>query len=452
MRLLIVDDGHYIVEYLKHLLDWKKFGIRQIVTSTNSIEARQLLNQNDIDILITDIRMPEVSGIDLLEYINEHLLKTKVVFLSGYSQFNYAQKAIRLGALDYLLKPVDKEDMEKAMKQVLKTIEDQQRKPPLEWAKFDGLGYLLSVISGSVPSGSDFDVYDPVLLNETYCFFQVTDAKGTDEITLRDNSRNAEQFIWTTGASIAGILLESDAERLTHSLGNITFSESFEFARKNAVRHTFCQFYYQEQPNAGDCTLLQNCIAHPRWEPGEWELTRKSILKSFAQLESRKQKILYLLDFIQLLYITTSRLQKAEVTGWIFSQLAEPDAALQSILLCITQLERSAKLPGSHIVHTIQAYIADHIGDGLSLDDLGKVVHLHPVYLSKIYKQETGGNLSNFIAAKRLEKASQLLIESNLHVIDISHLVGYKKPQYFIKLFKDQYGITPYQYRRQQIQ
>lgn len=151
MRLLIVDDGHYIVEYLKHLLDWNKFGIHQIVTSTNSVEAKQLLNQNQIDILITDIRMPEVSGIDLLEHINENMLKTKVVFLSGYSQFDYAQKAIRLGALDYLLKPVDKEDMEKAMKQVLKSIDEQQLKPQIMWEKFDGLGYLLSVIGGPSP-------------------------------------------------------------------------------------------------------------------------------------------------------------------------------------------------------------------------------------------------------------------------------------------------------------
>lgn len=113
MRLLIVDDGHYIVEYLKHLLDWGSFGIEHIETSTNSIEAKQILSQNHIDILITDIRMPEVSGIDLLQLINEMSLRTKVVFLSGYSQFDYAQKAVRLGALDYLLKPVDKEDMEK---------------------------------------------------------------------------------------------------------------------------------------------------------------------------------------------------------------------------------------------------------------------------------------------------------------------------------------------------
>jgi AraC-type DNA-binding domain-containing proteins len=87
-------------------------------------------------------------------------------------------------------------------------------------------------------------------------------------------------------------------------------------------------------------------------------------------------------------------------------------------------------------------------GKMLSLEELGKLVHLHPVYLSKLYKQETGSNLSSHISLKRLEKAAQLLTDSTLHVVDISLLVGYKKSQYFIKLFKEQYGITPYQYRR----
>lgn len=147
----------------KHLLDWKKFGVQQVVTSTNSLEARHLLSQNDVDILITDIRMPEVSGLDLLEHISGQLLKTKVVFLSGYSQFDYAQKAIRLGALDYLLKPVDKEDMEKAMQQVLKNIDEQQRKQQPVQAEFDGLGFLLSVIGGAAPARATMNLL-PVML------------------------------------------------------------------------------------------------------------------------------------------------------------------------------------------------------------------------------------------------------------------------------------------------
>lgn len=249
MKLLIVDDGQYIVEYLKHLLDWKKYGIEQVETLTNSLKAKDKLVQNQIDILITDIRMPEVSGIDLLQHINKHQLKTRSVILSGYSEFEYAQKALRLGAVDYLLKPVDKDDMEAAIKKVIKTFEK--------------------------------DRVDPL--------------------------------------------------------------------------------------------------------PG------------------------------------------------------------------LPESEEDSKLPVNSNIHILQAYIDNHLDDDLNLDDLGRLVYLHPVYLSKLFKQETGENLSNYISRKRMEKATLLLTGSNLHINDISHLVGYRQPQYFIKLFKGQYGITPQQYRRKQL-
>lgn len=159
MRLLIVDDGHYVVEYMKHLLDWKTFGIHQIETMTNSIEARDMLTQNHIDILITDIRMPEVSGIDLLQHIHQHSLPTKVIILSGYSEFEYAQQGIRLGALDYLLKPVDKDDVEKAMSKAIKNITKTRPAQPIAWENFDGLGYLLSLLGQNETLRKQYDSY-----------------------------------------------------------------------------------------------------------------------------------------------------------------------------------------------------------------------------------------------------------------------------------------------------
>lgn len=450
MRLLIVDDGHYIVEYLKHLLDWNKFGIEHMETTTNSIEAKELLNQNHIDILITDIRMPEVSGIDLLHHVHEKKLNTKVIFLSGYSQFDYAQQAIRLGALDYLLKPVDKEDMEKAMSQVIKSIAENPPKTPVAEKKIDGLGYLLSVISDPSPLRYDHSTFDPTFRNEHFCFFHASGASGKDEMMLKDHN-GGRDFIWTTPSAITGIIPESNTETVANSIDSISFSEPFEFSQKHAVRHIFYHFFFNENVGTNDFTMLSTSSALPKLELGEWEQTRKNILKNFAKLTAKKQKLLYLLEFINLLYSTTDKIQSAEAADWIFNQLSEPNTALQSILQSLTQLDRSAKFSNQNIVHTIQAYISNHISECLSLEDLGKIVHLHPVYLSKFYKQETGENLSSYISSKRLEKASKLLIDSNLHVLDISHLVGYKKPQYFIKLFKDQYGITPYQYRRQQI-
>lgn len=451
MRLLIVDDGRYIVEYLKHLLDWKDMGVESIQTTTNSIEAKQILDQDHIDILISDIRMPEVSGIDLLEHINKNNLRTKVAFLTGYSDFEYTQKAIRHGAVDYLLKPVDKDEMEKSMKKMMKMIEQERLKTKIDWKNFDGLGYFLSVISEHLTLPIDYNIYDGSLNSETFCFFQVSTARENDEMILRDNSGGLDHFIWATNSTLAGIVLKSCTGMLENRIENLKFSDSFQLNQKNTVRHYFYQFFFNELVSTREFELLRISAVFPKLETGAWESGRKNILKIFTQMNSKKQKITFLMELIHFLYFTYNNLQSSELKDWIFNQLKDPDAAFHSMMLAITQMEKNIRLSNDVIINSVHAYIADHLSDSLSLDDLGRVVHLHPVYFSKLYKQETGENLSNYISIKRLEKASRLLIDSNLHVVDISHLVGYKKPQYFIKLFKDQYGITPQQYRKNRL-
>jgi two-component system response regulator YesN len=445
MRLLIVDDGHYIVEYLKHLLDWKSLGVEYIETTTNSINAKQILNNNDFDILITDIRMPEVSGIDLLQHVEENGLKTKVIILSGYSQFEYAQQAVRLGAVDYLLKPVDKEDMEKAMRKVTLFIQKKMKNTPVAWDKLDGLGYLLNIISEHCPPRDEYKPVHSALVDESFCFFQVRESEERDEMILRDYSLEYKSFIWRTGSKLIGLVPASGADSLTSILPNLIVSEKFEFSQRNVVRHLFYRFIYEEKVCPSDLEIVRTL---PSIEPGECELARKQIQRNFAQLASRKHKIIYLLELTSTLYTMDTKLQQADVVDWIFTQLSTPDSALPIIMISLSQLFNGNKSSNQMIIQTIHDYIVCHISDDLSLEELGKIVHLHPVYLSKFYKQETGQNLSGHIAMKRLEKAAQLLINSNLHVVDISQLVGYKKTQYFIKLFKDQYGTTPYQYRR----
>lgn len=448
MRLLIVDDGHYVVIYLKHLLDWKKYGIEHIETTTNSIEAKQRLKQNDIDILITDIRMPEVSGIDLLQHIDEEKLKTKVIFLSGYSEFDYAQQALRLGALDYLLKPVDKDDMEKAMRKAVHSLDKHKSKITVAGEKLDSLGYLLSIIGDSGMTWKDYAAHEAAFMHEKFCFFVVRKAREKDEMILRDSCEGLKTAIWTINSTMVGFIAHNAATELANSMEHIVFSEEFEFAQRNTVTHYFYRFFFNENVSVSDLAMLRERACFPDLASEEWELSKKNILKKYAGLQSTKQKIIYLLELTHLLYFTSVKLQPATAVTWIFDQLRDPDTALQTMISDVTQLERSFRSSNSDIVKIVQAYIADHLGHSLCLEDLGKLVHLHPVYLSKLYKQETGENLSNYIAMKRLEKAYMLLVETDLHVVDISHLVGYKKPQYFIKLFKDQYGITPYQYRR----
>ena len=106
MKVLLVDDESYMTEYLKKLVDWKSYGFEEVLTASGGSIARDLIEQKKPELLVTDIRMPRVSGLDLVKYIDEKNYPTKTIILSGYSEFEYAQQALRYGVTEYLVKPI----------------------------------------------------------------------------------------------------------------------------------------------------------------------------------------------------------------------------------------------------------------------------------------------------------------------------------------------------------
>jgi two-component system response regulator YesN len=94
----------------------------------------------------------------------------------------------------------------------------------------------------------------------------------------------------------------------------------------------------------------------------------------------------------------------------------------------------------------IRRFIQENIKD-ITLQAVADNVNLHPVYVSNLFKQETGENFSNYVLRLRMEKVVQMLKYKDLRISQIAHEIGYQKPQYFIKLFKSQYGMTPQEYK-----
>jgi len=444
MRLLIVDDGHYVVEYMKHLLDWNTFGIDQIETMTNSIEAREMLTQNHIDILITDIRMPEVSGIDLLQHIHQHNLPTKVIILSGYSEFEYAQQGIRLGALDYLLKPVDKDDVEKAMSKAINNITKTRPAQSVAWEQFDGLEYLLSVLGQNETLRKAYDVYTEFLGERRFCCFKLEGFTQEHEDVIKHAvGDKLDRLVWVAGTRLFGLVPEEAAAELTIKLEQLVASPPFSLTDRNLTRQMFYRFFLNEDLHLEDF----NGIFNHSPSCGDWE-SAGNIIKKYDQIHLQKQKMIFLMETILYVYLTDKDRDPSETVEWIFNQLRYPDELSSTLMDRVNRIRNNKQMSIQTIVDKVQTYIEDHLSHGLSLDELGKVAHLHPVYFSKLFKQETGENVSNYISRKRLEKASQLLQDSKLRVADIAQMVGYRKNQYFIQLFKVEYGVTPYQYRR----
>lgn len=246
MRVMIIDDEKHMTEYLKHLINWQEYGFDQVEVYNRGLEAQKMILQQPPELVLTDIRMPEITGLQIAETIAEHKLPSQMVIISGYSDFEYAQKAMRYGVREFLLKPVVKKDFLETLERLSNILEDGSLYRPIESEKTDAVSEEL----------------DPVIAE-------------------------------------------------------------------------------------------------------------------------------------------------------------------------------------------IQQYVREHYDEVLTLDVLGQIVHFNSSYLSAYYKKLTGQNLLSFVTDVRMEKAAELLRNSELKVNAIGEMVGYHKTQYFISRFKKKYGVTPQQYRKQ---
>lgn len=128
-KVFIADDEVWIVFALKKLIQKSGLPFQVVGEAGDGVTALEEMTESPVDVLFTDIRMPGYDGIELLKKMSEKKLETKVVFISGYAEFEYAQSALQLGAVDYLLKPVSQERLEEVLERLLILFDDDRYGP-----------------------------------------------------------------------------------------------------------------------------------------------------------------------------------------------------------------------------------------------------------------------------------------------------------------------------------
>lgn len=124
--LLIVEDEEILLERLVKTINWKSIGIDKVIGKANSEEALSVLINENVDIVLTDIRMPVIDGLDLAEFIQTRIKYPYVILMSGYKEFEYAHRAIRLGVIDYILKPFTKDEVLETVKRAIEKMADER--------------------------------------------------------------------------------------------------------------------------------------------------------------------------------------------------------------------------------------------------------------------------------------------------------------------------------------
>ncbi|MGM0126119.1 two-component system, response regulator YesN [Enterococcus sp. AZ194] len=418
MNVLIVDDEAYIVEYLKYLIKWNDFGFSQVMGVTDPYEAKRIVVSRPVDLVVTDISMPEVSGLDLLKSIQEIDYPTKVFFLSSYSEFDYAQQAIKLNLNEYLLKPITKTTLEEAVKRVVIKMDSNKEKNQKHLFR----QLLVQLADFKIEFGK---------MADCFCIFVKRPVR--QEVT-------GNEWIYSekVGDEEWGMMKETKL-----SNDEVTdYSPKFRLSNRQEVQECFYRFFYKEFPTyklgSQESLEIRDYFIHLMTH----KLVKHSAYEFYNQ---QKSKFPFLLNSYLFLFFQ----QREKLQGVQLFQLYEQESSellIRAIESYQTMYQKQMTI--SEAIEKANQYIEKHLEQELSLESLAAKVFLNPAYFSTMYKQQTGINLSSYIQKVRLNRAVYLLTKTNLKVKDIGEMVGYPSIQYFNKLFKNRFGMTPIRYRK----
>lgn len=440
-RLLIVDDEPAITNGLVQLFQENPQFELDVCKAYSAREALEIARKMKLDILVSDIRMPQKNGLQLVDEITYYWPQCRTIFLTGYSEFEFVHEALRKNVDNYILKTEGIDPIFQAVqKATCKLDEENRRRIQEEKAK------------------KHFQIAEAFLKNEL-----------------------AERML--NGEPVQTLLSESRYEELSFRIhvdqpafflvGRI---DKMEEMTKEAIQSV--QGMFQNDLPSSFVSEYVVFHDHPIWllQPDP-ELLGRFQEKSASPELHWKGIMAYMKGILELIQNECEELLGVSVSFGISHNLqGRWDSIRWQYETLLSILQHRAKLgqcmaivdieqAGKHeeamvkvgrmqqddmksmVIDQIHRYIQEHLSGDVSLTAIADEVHFNPSYLSRYYKQATGHNLLDFIQAKKLEAALHLMRHTNLKLNEIAVRVGFDSHSYFTTFFKKKMGVSPQEYR-----
>ncbi|WP_059102639.1 response regulator transcription factor [Shouchella shacheensis] len=494
MRVLLVDDEPIILQGLQAIIDWKALGCELIGTASNGDEALRRYSDDPCDLIITDIRMPQKGGLALIEGWQEVQPRTRFLVLSGYQDFSYVRQGLVLGIENYLLKPVNEQELIESIEQVrekVQAIHQQQANQyilrdntiwrwlhdRIEKTEFldrmalsealvpegrECLALLSFVNANSLPNGVLLELQQQLeqegLGRKLHCII----TPEQDLLLLYKPGEEEKAFLSNIQSLIAErikqsyvLFISSDClskEDLQYDLKVATayrdqylfFNETHVIDKKEAEK---------KQRESGKSLLLKLepflKIVH-EGKREEAILWLKGAIVTRAKDETAFKSMA--MEAAIALTKMTSREQDPHYPIIMDDLLAAPTVedlwTELELLIENTILQLSSKQEVKNtLINDVLAYIEREYMNDLSLKVLGQTFYMNAIYLGQLFQKEVGVSFSDYVNRLRLDQAKRLLLTTNEKAGAIGKKVGYSDATYFYKQFKKQMGITPNEYR-----
>lgn len=496
LNIAVVDDEERIRLGLGKLIQDAGEQYRVVGTFASGQELLDQWHELQPDLVITDIKMPQMNGLQLMANIKQMACHTKFAVLSGYNDFEYARTAMRQGALEYLLKPVNMKELLRMLENVDELVKGEQNERKLE--SDDLVSFLLGADRRTMPGHLFEEVCNRLDQQALFHGYYAV-------ILLRTFPEIVEERLleWTSAWGAERKIIDCEGER------QAILMSIAESSHANIVREWAAMLLQQLPAGTSAKAGISGVFSGSRWMPQAYREAASVLEQAWYSDERRccggegrppvqkeeRYRLVRSLDRLLLPVLRAGEYARlpAALRTWLdetaslqpgWAELREVCCALESYVAeemkqrgipagdvdlslepgnsenwrsfaskLKTAVEQAARLldqgKSEHrAVETIKAYIQQHYTEEIELQHLADLVYLTPSYLSKLFKTETGETITDYSIAVRIEHAKRLLKgDQGLKTYMVGERVGYPDPAYFNKVFKKMTGKTPKEYR-----
>lgn len=495
----IVDDEPRVRNGLAKLISsrgeaWK---VSKLFSSGNT--ALEAARAERMDVILADIRMPGLDGLELASALRAASPDTVVVIMSGYREFDYARRAMKVGVLDFIVKPIEEEELfavlDRARAEVDRRKSDRLRAAPARDLEALKDALLADALASASPAEAgarlcellDIQLGKFVVLSVQILPPAADDGTPTPSRAVLESALRPEAHLFSYHdhfvALVPGALRQAEeiASRLSALLGtqgrvgasvehrgsariSAAFEQSMLALRPGYYDRGKEVAFYEPwtvrtlpYPTPAQDKLVACLVTGNR---DATEACARDFLAPLRQgqvplqlLEEHVGAVIrHVVDVLSAVLPDDGELQKTALSvtpvlkhGW-FDALEAHFVGVMGALAGRVEQANQNRL--GRAVRRAVHFIEENYGRDLPLEDVAKSVGLSPSYFSSSFKRETGKNVVEYITEYRVEKAIELLGTTNLNTSEVAYRVGFNDPKYFTRIFKRSVGVTPSLYRR----
>lgn len=450
--LLIAEDEKLIRAGIRAMVQRSGVPVDHIYEANNGQKALEILQSGDLEVLFTDIRMPVMDGIELVKQASQLPRPPLMVAISGFDDFTYAVEMLRNGVQEYLLKPLEREKVREILQKLdnkLDVLRQESRLRKYQQLVSGDYRLLMTMLHPDLIGGYDcvqvpYDSDGCALLIEASRAQQFIEDEIVEETVGISRIHHGEDEI--KNAYYEAALARQRAFCIEKPVkADDTDDKVPESLRQSALEGLSDNSVTQRVQIIGagsekDLTYLW----HKFFEEARRGYTEP---KAFFDCQTRS------IAMIEKLYcnsISNEMMEKLNQAKKFssFSGLSKyEDFFLEIIMLINHQLMKENEEPSLKKINEAVAYTREHFSEDLNMAVVSNYISMNYTLFSLSFKKYTGENFVSFLKNLRLNKARQLLENTDERITDISHEVGYENEKHFSKLFKSELGVSPVDYR-----